>query len=241
MSLLSVRNVRVAYGKVVALHGVSLNVESGELVSLVGANGAGKSTLMKIIMGLVPAAAGEVEFHGRSLLGRPTHEIVRLGIGYVPEGRGTLRELSVRENLQLGAFPQQWSDEARAHFDRVLDRFPVLAERVDQMAGTLSGGEQQMLVIARALMSRPRLMLLDEPSLGLAPMIVARIFEIVSALNEQGVAVLLVEQNARAALKLAKRGYVLELGRVVLQGAGLADNHKVREAYLGDLIAPQER
>jgi branched-chain amino acid transport system ATP-binding protein len=238
MSLLSVHNVRVTYGKVVALHGVSLNVESGELVSLVGANGAGKSTLMKVIMGLVPAAAGEVQFEDRSLLGRPTHEIARLGIGYVPEGRGTLRELSVRENLRLGAFGRRWDDEARADLDRVLDRFPVLAERTDQMAGTLSGGEQQMLVIARALMSRPRLMLLDEPSLGLAPMIAARIFEIVGALNEQGVAVLLVEQNARAALKLAKRGYVLELGRVVLEGADLSDSQKVREAYLGDLIAP---
>jgi branched-chain amino acid transport system ATP-binding protein len=238
MSLLSVRNVRVAYGKVVALHGVSLNVESGELVSLVGANGAGKSTLMKVIMGLVPAAGGEVEFEGGSLLGQPTHDIVRRGIGYVPEGRGTLRELSVRENLRLGAFSRRWDDEARADLDRVLDRFPVLAERINQMAGTLSGGEQQMLVIARALMSRPRLMLLDEPSLGLAPMIAARIFEIVCTLNEQGVAVLLVEQNARAALKLAKRGYVLELGRVVVEGSDLSENQKVREAYLGDLIAP---
>ena len=238
MSLLSVRNLRVAYGKVVALHGVSLNVESGELVSLVGANGAGKSTLMKVIMGLVPAAGGEVEFEGGSLLGQPTHDIVRRGIGYVPEGRGTLRELSVRENLRLGAFSRRWDDEARADLDRVLDRFPVLAERINQMAGTLSGGEQQMLVIARALMSRPRLMLLDEPSLGLAPMIAARIFEIVCTLNEQGVAVLLVEQNARAALKLAKRGYVLELGRVVVEGSDLSENQKVREAYLGDLIAP---
>jgi branched-chain amino acid transport system ATP-binding protein len=238
MSLLSVRNVRVAYGKVVALHGVSLNVESGELVSLVGANGAGKSTLMKVIMGLVSAAGGEVEFEGESLLGQPTHDIVHRGIGYVPEGRGTLRELSVRENLRLGAFSRRWDDEARADLDRVLDRFPVLAERINQMAGTLSGGEQQMLVIGRALMSRPRLLLLDEPSLGLAPMIAARIFEIVGALNEQGVAVLLVEQNARAALKLAKRGYVLELGRVVVEGSNLAESHKVREAYLGDLIAP---
>jgi branched-chain amino acid transport system ATP-binding protein len=238
MSMLSVHDVRVAYGKVVALHGVSLSVESGELVSLVGANGAGKSTLMKVIMGLVPAAAGEVEFEGRSLLGRPTHDIVHLGIGYVPEGRGTLRELSVRENLRLGAFSRRWDSEARADLDRVLDRFPVLAERIDQMAGTLSGGEQQMLVIARALMSRPRLMLLDEPSLGLAPMIATRIFEIVDALNDQGVAVLLVEQNARAALKLAKRGYVLELGRVVVEGSDLSHDQKVREAYLGDLIAP---
>jgi branched-chain amino acid transport system ATP-binding protein len=238
MSLLSVCDVSVAYGKVAALHGVSLSVESGELVSLVGANGAGKSTLMKVIMGLVSAASGEVQLEGQSLLGRPTHDIARLGIGYVPEGRGTLRELSVRENLRLGAFSRRWDDEARGDLDRVLERFPVLAERIDQIAGTLSGGEQQMLVIGRALMSRPRLMLLDEPSLGLAPMIAAHIFEIVSALNEQGVAVLLVEQNARAALKLAKRGYVLERGRVVLEGTDLSDNQKVREAYLGDLIAP---
>jgi branched-chain amino acid transport system ATP-binding protein len=235
MRLLSIHNVRVAYRNVVALESVSLHVESGELVTLVGANGAGKSTLMKVIMGLVAAVEGEVEFEGRSLVGRRTHDIARLGIAYVPEGRGTLRELSVRENLRLGAFSRRWDADARADLDRVVERFPVLAERINQTAGTLSGGEQQMLVIGRGLMSRPRLMLLDEPSLGLAPLVGERIFEIVAGLNEQGVAVLLVEQNAHAALRLAKRGYVLEMGRIVLEGADLADNQRVREAYLGSI------
>jgi branched-chain amino acid transport system ATP-binding protein len=234
MSLLSVRNVGVTYGKVVALDDVSLTVESGELVTLVGANGAGKSTLMKTITGLVRPSAGEIEFEGRSLIGRKTYDIARLGIAYVPEGRGTLRELSVRENLRLGAFARSWNAEVRTDLDRVLARFPILAERIDQLAGTLSGGEQQMLVIGRALMSRPRLMLLDEPSLGLAPLIGQRVFDIVRELNAQGVAILLVEQNAQAALKLARRGYVLEMGRVVLEGFDLADSPRVREAYLGD-------
>ncbi|MGP0089807.1 MAG: ABC transporter ATP-binding protein [Xanthobacteraceae bacterium] len=235
MRLLSIHNVRVAYRNVVALESVSLHVESGELVTLVGANGAGKSTLMKVIMGLVAASEGEVEFEGRSLVGRRTHDIARLGISYVPEGRGTLRELSVRENLRLGAFSRRWDAETRADLDRVVERFPVLAERINQTAGTLSGGEQQMLVIGRGLMSRPRLMLLDEPSLGLAPLVGERIFEIVAGLNEQGAAVLLVEQNAHAALRLAKRGYVLEMGRIVLEGADLADSQRVREAYLGSI------
>ena len=237
MSLLSVRDIKASYGKVMALQGVTLNVGRGELVCLVGANGAGKTTLMKVIMGLVPAATGTVELEGRPLLGMRTHDIARLGIAYVPEGRGTLRELSVRENLRLGAFSRQWDAETRGDLGRVLERFPILAERINQAAGTLSGGEQQMLVIGRALMSRPQLMLLDEPSLGLAPLIAARIFEIIVALNGQGVAVLLVEQNARAALKLAKRGYVIELGRTVLEGENLSENKRVLEAYLGDFIA----
>jgi branched-chain amino acid transport system ATP-binding protein len=237
MSLLSVRDIRASYGKVMALQGVTLNVGRGELVCLVGANGAGKTTLMKVIMGLVPAATGTVELEGRPLLGMRTHDIARRGIAYVPEGRGTLRELSVRENLRLGAFSRRWDAETRADLERVLERFPILAERINQAAGTLSGGEQQMLVIGRALMSRPQLMLLDEPSLGLAPLIAARIFEIIVALNGQGVAVLLVEQNARAALKLAKRGYVIELGRTVLEGENLSENKRVLEAYLGDFIA----
>jgi branched-chain amino acid transport system ATP-binding protein len=237
MSLLSVRDIRASYGKVMALQGVTLNVGRGELVCLVGANGAGKTTLMKVIMGLVPAATGTVELEGRPLLGMRTHDIARLGIAYVPEGRGTLRELSVRENLRLGAFSRRWDAETRGDLGRVLERFPILAERINQAAGTLSGGEQQMLVIGRALMSRPQLMLLDEPSLGLAPLIAARIFEIIVALNGQGVAVLLVEQNARAALKLAKRGYVIELGRTVLEGENLSENKRVLEAFLGDSIA----
>jgi branched-chain amino acid transport system ATP-binding protein len=233
MSLLSIHNVTVAYGKVVALDGVSLTVERGELVALIGANGAGKSTLMKAIVGLVRASAGEIEFEGKSLSEQETCDVARLGIAYVPEGRGTLRELSVRENLRLGAFSRRWDAVARADLDRVLERFPILAERINQQAGTLSGGEQQMLVIARALMLRPKLMLLDEPSLGLAPLIGQRIFDIVGELNAQGVAVLLVEQNAHAALRLAKRGYVLEMGRIVLEGTDLANSARVREAYLG--------
>ena len=234
MSLLAIQNVKVAYGKVVALDGVSLTVGEGELVTLVGTNGAGKSTLMKAIMGAVRCSSGETEFDGKPLLGRETHDIARLGFAYVPEGRGTLRELSVRETLRLGAFWRPWDAEAKGDLDRVLTRFPILAERINQHAGTLSGGEQQMLVIGRALMSRPRLMLLDEPSLGLAPLIGKRIFDIVAELNAQGVAVLLVEQNAHAALKLAKRGYVLDRGRIVLEGEGLADSQLVREAYLGN-------
>jgi branched-chain amino acid transport system ATP-binding protein len=237
MSLLSVRDINASYGKVMALHGVTLSVDRGELVSLVGANGAGKTTLMKVIMGLAPAASGIIEFDGRPLLGMRTHDIAQLGIAYVPEGRGTFRELSVRENLRLGAFSRPWDAETRSDLDRVLERFPVLAERTNQTAGTLSGGEQQMLVIGRALMSRPRLMLLDEPSLGLAPLVASRIFEIITALNKENVAVLLVEQNARAAFKLAKRGYVIELGRTVLEGENLSQNKRVLEAYLGDFLA----
>jgi branched-chain amino acid transport system ATP-binding protein len=238
MSLLSIRNVSAAYGKIAVLEGVSLHVESGELVTLIGANGAGKSTLMKVIMGLVPASAGEVEFAGRPLSGLRTHDIARLGIAYVPEGRGTLRQLSVRDNLRLGAFSRRWDAETRGDLDRVLERFPVLAERIQQAAGTLSGGEQQMLVIGRALVSRPRLLLLDEPSLGLAPLIAARIFEIITALNQQGVPVLLVEQNARAALRLANRGYVIETGRIVHEGTDLAESQRVQEAYLGAPVIP---
>jgi len=221
MSLLSVRDVTASYGKVMALRGVTLDVGRGEMVCLVGANGAGKTTLMKVIMGLLPAANGSVEFAGRSLLGMRTHGIARLGIAYVPEGRGTLRELSVRENLRLGAFPRRWDAQTRSDLDRVLARFPALAERIGQAAGTLSGGEQQML--------------LDEPSLGLAPLIAARIFELIAALKQEGVAVLLVEQNARAALKLATRGYVIELGRTVLEGENLSGDKRVLDAYLGEL------
>jgi branched-chain amino acid transport system ATP-binding protein len=188
---------------------------------------------MHAIAGLVATAGGEIEFDGRSLARVPTARIAGLGLGYVPEGRGTLRELTVRENLRLGAFSRKWDAEARADLDRVTERFPILAERINQTAGTLSGGEQQMLVIGRALMSRPRLLLLDEPSLGLAPLMGERIFEIIADLNKQGVAVLLVEQNAHAALKLAKRGYVLEMGKIVLEGTDLADSPQIREAYLG--------
>jgi branched-chain amino acid transport system ATP-binding protein len=237
MSLLSVRNLGVAYGKIVALDGVSLTVNEGEVVTLVGANGAGKSTLLKALMGLVPIGQGEVEFLGARTNGRPTYEMARLGIAYVPEGRGTLKFLTVRENLVLGASARPSSRDIERDLRNVLDRFPALAERIDQVAGTLSGGQQQMLVIARALMSRPRLMLLDEPSLGLAPLIARTIFEIIAELRGQGVTVLLVEQNAHAALKLASRAYVLEMGRIVLEGSDLLDDPRVRRAYLGEIEA----
>jgi branched-chain amino acid transport system ATP-binding protein len=235
MSLLSVRSVTAAYSKAIALDGVSLDVERAEIVTLIGANGAGKSTLMKVIMGLVPVLGGEIEFDGQPLSGLRTYEIARLGIAYVPEGRGILHGLSIRENLRLGAFSRHWNRETRDDLDRVLARFPILAERIEQTAGTLSGGEQQMLVIGRALMSKPRLLLLDEPSLGLAPVIAARIFQIIGNLNEQETPVLLVEQNARAALKLAKRAYVLESGQIVQEGTNLFDDPRVQEAYLGML------
>ncbi len=235
MRLLTVRNVGVAYGNVTALDDVSLHVDEGEVVSLIGANGAGKSTLMKTIMRLVRPGAGEIEFSGRSVADLKTHQMATLGIAYVPEGRGTLRRLSVRENLMLGAFPRGRASSIAADLDRVLAQFPVLGERIRQEAGTLSGGEQQMLVIGRALMCRPRLILLDEPSLGLAPLIVKQIFDIVAGLTQQGVTVLLVEQNARAGLKLANRAYVLEMGKIVLQGADLLNDPRVREAYLGEV------
>jgi branched-chain amino acid transport system ATP-binding protein len=237
MSLLAVRNLRVAYGKVVALDRVSLAVDEGEVVTLVGANGAGKSTLLKALMGVVPIESGEIEFRGKRTNGRRAHEMARLGIAYVPEGRGTLRQLTVRENLVLGAFGRPGAGDIERDLRGVLDRFPVLGERIDQVAGTLSGGQQQMLVIARALMARPRLVLLDEPSLGLAPLIARSIFEIIADLRSQGVTVLLVEQNAHAALALASRAYVLEIGRIVLEGPDLLGDPRVRAAYLGEIEA----
>jgi branched-chain amino acid transport system ATP-binding protein len=236
MSLLAIRNLRVAYGKVVALADVSLAIEEGEVVTLIGTNGAGKSSLLRALMGLVPIAGGEIELAGARINGRRTHEMVRLGVAYVPEGRGTLRQLTVRENLVLGAFGRPRGEADALH--EVLARFPVLAERIDQVAGTLSGGQQQMLVIARALMARPRLMLLDEPSLGLAPLIARTIFEIIADLRAQGVTVLLVEQNAHAALALARRAYVLEMGRIVLEGSDLLGDPRVRAAYLGEIETP---
>jgi branched-chain amino acid transport system ATP-binding protein len=238
MSLLAIRDLRVAYGKVVALAGVSLAVDEGEVVTLVGANGAGKSTLLKAIMGLVSIAGGEVEFRGARTNGRHAYQMARLGIGFVPEGRGTLRSLTVRENLVLGASARPEVSDIESDLRSVLGRFPVLTERLDQVAGTLSGGQQQMLVIARALMARPKLMLLDEPSLGLAPLIAQTIFEIIADLRSQGVTVLLVEQNAHAALKLASRAYVLEMGRIVLEGTDLLGDPRMRSAYLGEIEAP---
>ena len=234
MALLEVSGVHSFYGHVEALKGVDLAVEQGEIVTLIGANGAGKSTLLMTICGRPRAALGSIRFNGRDITRTPTYEIVRLGISQAPEGRRVFPRMSLLENLQLGAIV---ADPARfaGDLDRVFKLFPILRERRAQRAGTLSGGEQQMLAIARALMSRPKLLLLDEPSLGLAPMIAKQIFEVIRVLNaEERITVLLVEQNAHHALNLAHRGYVLATGQIILSGRGkdLLANEEVRAAYL---------
>jgi branched-chain amino acid transport system ATP-binding protein len=233
--ILSVRDLHVSYGAIEALKGLSLDLAKGEIVTLIGANGAGKSTTLRTIMGLVPPAGGTVSYEGVSTLDRPTHLIVRDGMTLVPEGRAIFANLTVRENLNMGAYTRHDKDVA-ADYERVLEIFPRLEERIAQNAGTLSGGEQQMLAIGRALMSRPRVLLLDEPSLGLAPILVRTIFESIQEVNRRGTAVLLVEQNANAALKHSHRAYVLETGVVTLQGpsAEIAANPKVKQAYLGE-------
>ncbi len=236
MHLLEVDQLEAGYGPIRALDGVSLAVDEGELVAIIGANGAGKTTLLMAVSGVVPARKGEVRFAGQPITGLAAHEIVRLGIGHAPEGRRIFPRLTVRENLELGGFAQENAARVRSDIDEACGLFPVLAERMGQLGGTLSGGEQQMLALGRALVGRPRLLLLDEPSLGLAPLIVAKIFEVIAGLTARGIAVMLVEQNARAALKLAARGYVLETGRVTLTGSGpdLAADPRVRDAYLGE-------
>ncbi len=233
--ILEVRDLKVCYGAIEALKGVSLTLEPGEIVTLIGANGAGKSTTLRTIMGLVPPVAGEIRYKGASLLRTPTHQIVRDGMTLVPEGRAIFANLSVRENLALGAFVRR-DREVGADMRKVFEIFPRLQERITQSAGTLSGGEQQMLAIGRALMSRPQVLLLDEPSLGLAPLLVHTIFESIEEVNRRGTAVLLVEQNANAALKHSRRAYVLETGTVTLTGPSpeVAANPKVKEAYLGE-------
>ena len=236
MPLLEVENLVAGYGPIRALDGVSLAVEPGELVAIIGANGAGKTTLLMAISGVVPIRAGAIRFAGRSLAGLAPHEIMRLGIGHAPEGRRIFPRLTVRENLELGGFTQPDRRRLERDIADACGLFPVLGDRLGQMGGTLSGGEQQMLAIGRALVGRPRLLVLDEPSLGLAPLIVAKVFDVIAALSARGIGVLLVEQNARAALGLAARGYVLETGRVTLVGTGsaLAADRRVRDAYLGE-------
>ena len=225
---LEVENLQAGYGTEEVLHGVSLRVDEGEIVSILGANGAGKTTTLLTISGLVRASGGAVRF-------QPSHEVVRRGLTQSPEGRRVFGVLSVLENLRLGAFTVGDKEKAEQTLDWIFDLFPRLHERKDQLAGTLSGGEQQMLAIGRALMGQPKLLLLDEPSLGLAPLLVKSIFETIRAINQSGVTILIVEQNARAALKLATRGYVLELGRVVMEdtAAHLLANPSIQEAYLG--------
>ena len=230
-SLLEVRDLALSYGRIRALQGVSLTVRPGEIVTLVGPNGAGKSSLLRAVVGLERPERGEVHYGGQRIDGRPVETRVRDGIVLVPEGRATLRHLTVRENLLLGAYVRR-DDGIASDLDGVLRRFPRLAERLGQKAGTLSGGEQQMLAIGRALMARPRLLLLDEPSLGLAPLIVRSIFATIGELRAEGVTILLVEQNAKQALQLADRAYVLETGSVVLEGTDLLADERVRAAYL---------
>lgn len=232
--MLQIEQINTFYGKIQALHGLSLEVKQGEIVTLIGANGAGKSTLLMTLCGNPKAASGSIRYLGEELLGQPTHQIMRKGIAIVPEGRRVFARLTVEENLSMGGF---FSDKNsyQEQLARVLELFPRLAERFNQRAGTMSGGEQQMLAIGRALMSQPRLLLLDEPSLGLAPIIIQQIFAIIEQLREAGVTIFLVEQNANQALKLADRGYVLENGRIVTQGSGaqLLQDSQVRAAYLG--------
>jgi branched-chain amino acid transport system ATP-binding protein len=235
MALLEVDNIRTHYGSIEALKGVSLTVEEGEVVTLIGSNGAGKSTTLRSISGLTPASSGKVSFSGQDITRVPAHEIVVRGIALSPEGRHCFPRMTVRENLELGAHRRAKGPEIGQDLDRVFTLFPRLQERERQKAGTMSGGEQQMLAIGRALMARPKLLMLDEPSMGIAPILVARIYETIGEINKSGVAILLVEQNANYALDISKRGYVLETGRVVLLGesAKLRDDPEVQRAYLG--------
>ncbi len=234
--MLKVSSVSAAYGPIQALHDVSLEVREGQIVTLLGANGAGKSSTLRVISGIIRPTSGSVEFGGKRIDRRPPERIVAMGISHVPEGRELFTELTVAENLSLGAYTRRDRDGIRQDADRVYEYFPILAQRREQHAGSLSGGEQQMLAIARGLMSRPRLLLLDEPSLGLAPLVVKEIFQIIDTINrEEKMAILLVEQNASMALSIAEYAYVLETGRIVLADTGpaLQDNETVRRSYLG--------
>lgn len=234
-TLLSIQDLHVAYGNILALQGISVEVREGEIVTLIGANGAGKSTLLRAISGVVPIRSGKIIFGSTDLSTIPAHRIVEMGVAHVPEGRGIFANLTVQENLQLATWSRKDRKNLQNEYQRVFDLFPRLAERRDQLAGTLSGGEQQMLAVGRALMTRGRLVLLDEPSMGLAPVLVREIFQTVREINARGTTILLVEQNARQALKLAHRGYVLETGRLTVAGPAdeLMDNPNVKAAYLG--------
>jgi branched-chain amino acid transport system ATP-binding protein len=234
--MLVLENVEVYYGAIRALQGISLEINAGEIVTLIGANGAGKSTTLRAISGLVPTTQGRILFEGKDITALTTDKIVQRGIGHSPEGRRIFANMSVRENLELGAYTRKDHAGINADFDKMLTLFPRLKERIGQNAGTLSGGEQQMLAMGRALMARPKLLLLDEPSLGLAPFLVRDIFHIIRDINAQGTTVLLVEQNAHMALGIAHRGYVLETGNIVLSGKAKAilANDDIKKAYLGE-------
>ena len=235
MTLLRVENLAVSYGAIKALHGINLTIEEGEIVSLLGANGAGKSTTLRAISRMLPLQGGDIFYRDQSVKQIPAHQLVAMGNGHVPEGRGIFPHLPVQENLALAAWTQKNKQRLAASYEKVFALFPRLEERRPQLGGTLSGGEQQMLAVGRALMTDCRLMLLDEPSMGLSPLLVKEVFRALQAINAQGMTILLVEQNAHMALKIAHRGYVLENGRMVLEGpaAELAKDPRVKEAYLG--------
>ncbi len=235
-TMLSIAGLRVNYGGINAVKGIDLEIHTGELVTLIGANGAGKTTTLKAVMGLLPPAGGEIQYLGNKLAGKPTYKMLRDGLAMVPEGRGVFARMSIVENLRMGGYVR--TDEAgiRTDIERMFVTFPRLKERANQLAGTMSGGEQQMLAMARALMGKPRLLLLDEPSMGLSPLMVEKIFEVVREIRSQGMTILLVEQNARLALQSADRGYVMESGLITMTGnaAQMLDDPKVRAAYLGE-------
>lgn len=235
--LLELRDVQVSYGGIRAVRGIDLTVGSGELVCLIGANGAGKSTTLRAICGLVPLSGGQVRYDGKDISGTPSFELVRQKLVMVPEGRGIFGQLTIEENLAMGGYTRRDVAEFRRDTERVFTLFPRLAERRRQTAGTLSGGEQQMVAMGRAMIARPRLLLLDEPSMGLAPLMVEKVFEVVRMIAAEGVTILLIEQNARLALETSSRGYVMESGKLILQGPAsqLLNDPKVREAYLGEM------
>jgi len=235
-AMLKIKGLQVSYGGIHAVKGVDLEVGQGELVTLIGANGAGKTTTMKAITGLKAYSSGEIEYMGQSIKGVPSHELLKRGLAMVPEGRGIFARMSILENMQMGAYLRNDKEEIDRDTDRMFGFFPRLKERASQYAGTLSGGEQQMLAMARALLSRPKLLLLDEPSMGLSPIMVEKIFEVVREISSEGLTVLLVEQNARLALQAANRGYVMDSGLVTMSGDAktMLDDPKVRAAYLGE-------
>ena len=235
MALLEVKDLQVYYGVIQALKGISFEVNEGEIVTLIGANGAGKTTTMQSIIGLIPSRGGTVVFDGKDITKVPCHKLVHTGLTQVPEGRRIFQELTVYENLLMGGFSQKDQAILKQDIEKIYERFPRLAERKNQIAGTLSGGEQQMLAIGRAMMSRPKLLLLDEPSMGLSPLLVDQVFEIIKQLRDDGTTILLVEQNAGKSLAISDRAYVLELGEIVLSGTGaeLAESDEVKKAYLG--------
>ncbi len=233
--MLRIRNLHTSYGNVHVIKGVSLHIKAGEIVTIIGANGAGKSTLLKTISGLIPATGGEIDFDNRPVIGLSADRIVRMGISHIPEGRRIFAQLSVGDNLELGAFSRSNRESVIEDIDRLSTLFPIIKKRYHQKGGTLSGGEQQMLAIARALMSSPKLIMMDEPSMGLAPKMVHQVFRIIKDLKEMGTTILLIEQNARAALSVADRGYVMEMGKFILDGERLSlmNNSEVKRAYLG--------